>query len=199
MHTTHAHDAGGAADCFSLAFDPDPRKDNMVYNYRQSHPVPPHVIPAFLQGVPNGSPGRFLDNFLQRPTDLRLEQLCAACSFLITLSQVSRVGSDLDTSFMNTICRSLPTFTYLFSLLHDPRQLAPSLGDDSVAAVTAILLLTRHLLNLVDGRWAEQTGSLLRVCAKSRLFEGLEGVLRYGRNGTNNLRAYPSNRRCLNT
>ncbi|EIM79364.1 uncharacterized protein STEHIDRAFT_163721 [Stereum hirsutum FP-91666 SS1] len=50
MHTTHAHDAGGAADCFSLAFDPDPRKDNMVYNYRQSHPVPPHVIPAFLQG-----------------------------------------------------------------------------------------------------------------------------------------------------
>lgn len=173
-------------------FDPAPHRDDMVYQYRQSHPIPPHIISSFLHGVPKRSPGHFIDIFLQRPISLRLKQLTAVYSLLLTMSRVAQVGSDLDTSLMKTICRSQQMFTYLFSLLHDPRQLSLALGSDSVTAVKGVLHLTRHLLNLVDGRWADQAASFLRVCGRSRLFEGLEGILRYGRYELYNLCTYPS-------
>lgn len=160
--------------------DPESDGEPDLAAYRARHPTPPHSLSSIMRGVDSRSPARFLHMISQKLPVLGAYELGDACRLLCSMYTVAQWGVEVDMAFIRAIGRCQSVFTYLFTVLQDPKGLPEGHGPLGGPAAPNLFQRIIHLINTllteaVLKKWPmEQLEASLKLLRHTRFFDALD-------------------------
>lgn len=151
----------------------------VLFNYRERHSVPSHVMQSLMKAIPGQSPKRLLERILQQFSTHTLGDVFEISRFLMNIATFCKADNlpDVAITLMKTLCRSHALFASTFSIVIDPGIVKATESSRTYTYLSMLLRFVDAMTDHVSTICATESERYLQICRKTRMFDAFERAL----------------------